>query len=193
MCTIQTYNREEYQEDKTTRQSLIEKIKEYVEPESILSEEEKTAYEDKINQKIKMGGKLTQSEMNYIRRTNPVMYAHVLRIQLQREMLLSKLKSCQTKEEVEDVYSMAIAGISKKDPDKQALISAYDNVTSEFKKTNEYKSLPLKEKEEEKRNRDKYQDKSRYRNREKSLEDMLRLADLAESSGNAISYFDIKV
>lgn len=162
--------------------NMMEKVKVLLEPEVTMTEEEKNAYENKMNQKIKMGKRLTQNEMNYIRRTNPIMYARILRIQLQREMLLRKYLSCRSKKEVEEVYSMAIAGISRKDPDKGALISAYDSATKEFKKSNTYKSLPLKNKKERE-----------IKVREKRNCDLLMLASLAERTEARISCFDLKI
>jgi hypothetical protein len=130
----------------------LEKIKEALEGSSFKTEEEKDAYEKKLNEKIKLGSKLSQSEMNYIQRTNPAMYVHIKRVQMQRELLEKQLKRCRSKKEVEEAYTQAISMIDRKDPDKHLLVSAYNNVTNEFKKTSEYKSLPLdiKDKKDEK-------------------------------------------
>jgi len=137
--------------EKSLKQVALEKIKEAMKPESSMTEEEKKVYENKINRKIRDGNKLTQSEMDYIRRTNPTMYIHIKRVQMKREMLEKKFKHCKSKKEVDEAYRQAISGIGKKDPDKQALISAYDNVTAEFKKSSQYKSLPDEVKKEEKK------------------------------------------
>ena len=45
------------------------------------SEEERQAFENKIQQKIKNGAKLSAKEMAYIRRTNPYIYQQVVRVQ----------------------------------------------------------------------------------------------------------------
>lgn len=179
MPRVNTVGADHNNGEKTVQQLVLEKIKEVMEPESTMTEEDSTAYDNKINQKIKAGGKLTQSEMNYIRKKDPIMYAHVLRVQMQREMLEKKLKHCKSKKEVEEAYSQAIAGISKKDPDKQALISAYFDVTVEFKKTSKYKSLPDEVKKEEKKEKE----------RERQIEDMI---DMVDQKDIEISSFDVK-
>lgn len=128
-----------------------EQIKDALEGTKFKTEEEKKYYDSKLNDKIKSGSKLSPSEMNYIRRTNPIMYMHIKRVQMKREILEKKLKNCKSKKEVNEVYTQAIAGINKKDPDKQALLSAYNNVAKELKKTWLYMSLPQEVKEKEKK------------------------------------------
>lgn len=137
-----------HKEDKTARQEAFKKLKEAFTPESTMTDEEKESYAKGISDKIKRGKKLTQSELNYIRRTDPVMYLHVKRVQIQREMLEKRITNCKSKKEVEEAYNQAITSIGEKDPDKEALISAYDDVMVEFKKTSKYKSLPFKLEEE---------------------------------------------
>lgn len=148
----------EQQGKNDTLQTKNEMIKEAIEGIYFKSEEEKKSYEQKIDRKIKDGAKLSQSEMNYIRRTNPTMYMRILRVQMQRENLGNKLKRCKSKKEVQNVYCQAMSSISKEDPDKTALVSAYNNVTNEFKKSKEYKALPrVIKKEEEKTKNEKNQ------------------------------------
>ena len=62
------------------------------------SEEERQAFENKIQQKIKSGAKLSAKEMAYIRRTNPYIYQQVVRVQQRREALKEQLRHCRTKE-----------------------------------------------------------------------------------------------
>lgn len=130
----------------------IEQIKKSLEGTNFKTEEEKNRYESKLNEKIKSGAKLSPSEMSYLQRSNPIMYMRVKRVQMQREMLENKMKRCKSKKEVEEAYNQAMCSIHEKDPDKQLLASAYNNVTKEFKKTREYKSLPwdVKDKNNEK-------------------------------------------
>lgn len=125
-----------------------EYIKEMLDNTRFLSEEEKQAYDAKINEKIKNGDKLTASEMEYIRRTNPALYQKIKRIQFKREMLEKKLKNCKSKKEVTEVSNEAFLSIDKKDPDKVPLIAAYNNVIKEFKKSPTYSKLPMETKEE---------------------------------------------
>jgi hypothetical protein len=125
-----------------------EHIKEMLDNTRFLSEDEKQAYDAKINEKIKNGDKLTPSEMEYIRRTNPALYQKIKRIQFKREMLEKKLKNCKSKKEVTEVSSEAFLSIDKKDPDRSPLIAAYNNAIKEFKKSPTYSKLPMETKEE---------------------------------------------
>ncbi|SET00236.1 hypothetical protein SAMN05660297_01161 [Natronincola peptidivorans] len=124
-------------------------IKETIEGTNFKREEERENYEKRISEKVKLGEKLTQEEMSYIQRTNPIMYMRVKRIQMQREALERRLKRCRSKKEVEQAYNEAISMIHKKDPDKQVLVSAYNNVMKEVKNTREYKVFPLERKDKE--------------------------------------------
>lgn len=124
-------------------------IMEFLNPTAGLSEEEKQAYENKILQKLRSGKKLTSEEMNYLRVKNPAMYAQAARVQAMRENLKSQLESCRSKEEVEKVYGDAVSLVGKEDPMKEAIIAAYDDVTKEFKETDQYQALPEKEEDAE--------------------------------------------
>jgi hypothetical protein len=148
-----TYQQESKKIKDKSKEDLLkesyENIKNILEGTDFKSEEEKIAYEKKLNEKIKMGAELSKGEMSYLQRTNPMMYMRIKRVQMQREMLKIKLKQCKSKKEVEETYNQAMSMISDKDPDKELVISAYQNVVKEFKKTKEYKSLPYEVKEED--------------------------------------------
>ena len=180
MSNVSNIGTDKYNDEKTIRQTALEKIKEAMEPESTMSEEEKVEYENKLNKKIKMGDKLSQSEMDYIRRTNPYMYIHIKRVQMRREMLEKKFENCKSKKEVQEAYNLAMSGIDKKDPDRQALLTAFDNVTDEFKKTSQYKALPQEVKKEEEKEKE----------REKKIEDMI---DTVNWDDNDMKSFDVIV
>ncbi|QUH25221.1 hypothetical protein [Serpentinicella alkaliphila] len=129
--------------------TTFESIKKTIEGSNFKTKEEKESYEKRIGEKVKLGEKLTKEEMSYIQRTNPIMYMRIKRIQMNREALENKLKRCRSKKEVEQAYNETISMIHKKDPDKQLLISAYNNVMKEFKNKGEYKALPLDIKDKE--------------------------------------------
>lgn len=129
------------------RSLLKDKLDESLDPTSKMSDEEKADYERRINEKIKNGEKLTEAELQYIRIKSPYLYTMIARVQMQRQALEDRLKSCKSKEEVQDTYNFYVSNISKKDPAKEPLMAAYDNVTTEFKKTFQYKSLPEKRKD----------------------------------------------
>ncbi len=119
-----------------------EKINDLLDPTKGMSDEEKSSYEEKINQKIKIGAKLSASEMRYLQIKSPYLYAMISRVQMRRKVLEERLKCCRSKKEVEEAYNDAILHIGKKDPAKGPLIAAYDNVTKEFKKCSQYRALP---------------------------------------------------
>lgn len=167
--------------EKSVRQEILEKIKEALDPTGGMTDEEKQVYQKKIGQKIKNGEKLSPSEMRYIQMTSPEMYIHVKRVQMQREMLEKKLEHCKSKKEVEEAYTVAVSYINKDDPDREALLSAYHNVTLEFKKSDKYKALPEEVKEEDKVEKKK----------EKDMEDILDTIDLDTFDSEVFS-FDMK-
>jgi|GEM_PF-5784770 hypothetical protein len=141
-------------EDVKPKQQILDELKDrwkdILDPTSGMSDEEKARYEEKVNQKIKNGEKLTGAEMQFIKMKSPYLYAMISRVQLQRQALEEKLKHCRSKEEVEDAYNQSMSRISKKDPAKVPLQAAYNNVTQEFKKTSQYKNLPQKITDKEK-------------------------------------------
>ena len=107
------------------------------------SEEERQAFENKIQQKIKNGAKLSAKEMMaYIRRTNPYIYQQVVRVQQRREALKEQLRHCRTKEEAHQVMSNAMTSISDKDPARDAMIAAVQNVSQQFRESEAYQKLP---------------------------------------------------
>lgn len=130
------------QSKREVMKTAVEHMKEMIDKSGFETEEDKQKYEKGLNEKIKLGKELSQSEMNYLQRSNPILYSRIKRVQLQREMLKTKLNQCKSKKEVEETYSQATATIDKKDPDKQMVMSAYNNVTKEFKNTSQYKFLP---------------------------------------------------
>ena len=150
MPVVNSVTKQNYNQETMDRQKIFNSIKSATDPVTKLIEDNDKSYGDRINNKVATGAKLTPDEMNYIRKTNPTLYMRVLRVQIQREVLERKLKQCKSKKEVENVYSLALAGISRKDPDGPALIKAYDNTKAEFKKTSQYKALPMDDKNKDK-------------------------------------------
>ncbi len=110
-------------------------------------EESEKRKSEKISQKLNAGKKLTASEMDFLRRTNPEMYMKALRIQMKREMVENSLKNSKSKQEVDEVAGLQLGMINGKDPDREALINAVNEVVKEFKKTDKYKSLPQESEE----------------------------------------------
>lgn len=128
---------------------VLEQINKILDNSLFKTEEEKKAYEDKLNKKIKSGKKLSVNDMNYIRRTSPYMYMHVMRAQMKREMTVNRLENCKSKKDVQKVQISEIASIGDKDPDKEIMTSAVNDAVSEYKKTGQYKALPEEIKQDE--------------------------------------------
>jgi len=115
-----------------------------------MSEEEKERRLKKIEQKLKNGKKLTAEEMSFILRYYPEKYPEIKRIQVMRESLEEKLEHASSKEEVEDIYGLAVGMVSDKDPYQEEILSAYRDVLEEFKKSSAYKKLPQKKEDAKK-------------------------------------------
>ena len=71
-----------------------------------------------------------------------MMYLRALRIQKAAEAVKEQLKQAKSKEQVTKIVSQSLAGISDKDPDKEYMVAAINEVAEEFKKTSAYARLP---------------------------------------------------
>lgn len=78
----------------------------------------------RIMGKLKSGKKLSAKELDFLRRTDPILYAHALRVQRMAEALKQQLSHAKSKQEANDMITSAIAGVSDKDPDKEYLLAA---------------------------------------------------------------------
>lgn len=134
---------------KSSVQALLE-----TNTKSDMSEEEKSLRLKKIEQKLKNGKKLSPEEIQFIRKYYPEKYPIVMRIQLMRERLEEELKNAKSKEEVQDIYATAVEMVSSKDPYKELILSAYQDAMEEFKKSSDYKKLPMKDEEEKQKWKD---------------------------------------
>ena len=107
-----------------------------------MSEAERAAMDDKIMAKLAAGKKLSQKELDYLRRTNPIMYAHAMRIQRIAMAVEEQLKHAKSKEEADRIISCALGGISKNDPDREYIFAAVNRIVAEFHKSGAYNKLP---------------------------------------------------
>ena len=98
--------------------------------------------EDTLVKKLKSGKKLSAKELDFLRRTDPILYAHALRVQRMAEALKQQLSHAKSKQEANDMITSAIAGVSDKDPDKEYLLAAYNEVSKNFHKSPAYQRLP---------------------------------------------------
>jgi hypothetical protein len=138
---------QEKQEKLTAGQVIKQELEKLYDPEPDMTEEEQTAYKNKILAKLESGKRLSAKEMDYLRTHDPVAYQKARRLEQKRVMMETKLKQCKSKQEVNEVVGDAIANISDKDPDKQAIINTYQETVKEFKKTQRYVKLPDTKKE----------------------------------------------
>ena len=126
--------------------TTVNELAEYVLAKSVgcedLSDEEKEKMDARIMAKLKAGKKLSQKEMEYLRRTNPMMYAQAMRIQKMAEAVEEQLKHARSKEEANRIVSSAISGVSKNDPYKEYIVAAINRVSTEFQKSGAYSTLP---------------------------------------------------
>ena len=84
-----------------------------------MSEEDRAKMDARIMAKLKSGNKLSQKELDYLRKTNPIMYAHAMRVQRMAEAIEEQLKHAKSKEEADSIISASLSGISKNDPDRE--------------------------------------------------------------------------
>lgn len=115
----------------------------------------------KIMAKIKRGNKLSSKETTYLKEHNPELYLQYLRIRRMADALESQLKSASSKEEVNDIIMFSMGSISDKDPYKEFIIAALNEVVKEFKNSDAYSMLPSQSEEacdEKKASKDKKQE-----------------------------------
>lgn len=107
-----------------------------------MSEEDRAKMDARIMAKLKSGNKLSQKELDYLRKTNPIMYAHAMRVQRMAEAIEEQLKHAKSKEEADQIISSALSGISKNDPDREYIFAAVNRISTEFHKSGAYEKLP---------------------------------------------------
>lgn len=126
---------------------LKEAVDSIFDPTTGMTEEQKKKFVEKLYRKLESGKKLTADEMQYLRMNDPVTYAKAARVQTMREVFKKQLENAKSKEEASDMYLTNMSRIGEDDPAKKELQAAYEDVYSEFRKTNAYKKLPDTRKE----------------------------------------------
>lgn len=119
-----------------------------------MSEEDRAKMDARIMAKLKSGNKLSHKEMDYLRKTNPIMYAHALRVQRMAEAIEEQLKHAKSKEEADSIISASLSGISKNDPDREYIYAAVNRISTEFHKSGAYEKLPNTVEEGDKKNKE---------------------------------------
>ena len=163
------------------RAEFVKGIMDKIHGDDFDSEEERQAFENRIQQKVKSGAKLSAKEMAYIRRTNPYIYQQVVRVQQRREALKEQLRLCRTKEEAQRIMDDAMTSISDKDPAREAMIAAVQNVSDQFRSSEAYQKLP-----------DTEEDLKKAKKGDKAAREPFKEED-SENEGCSISYdFDFR-
>lgn len=126
----------------TTTKELAQYILESGNDVEKMSEEDRSRMDAQITAKLQSGKKLSQKEMDYLRKTNPIMYAHALRVQRMAEAVEEQLNHAKSKEEADRIISSALSGISKNDPDREYIFAAVNRISTEFHKSGAYEKLP---------------------------------------------------
>lgn len=130
---------------------ITKNLSELLSPACGMTDEEKTAYLNRIMAKLKSGKKLTAEEMRFLQAEDPTLYQQAARVQAMRDGLEQRLKSCRSKEEAQTIFANAMDSVSDKDPMKEYIVAAYQDVMEEFQKSDEYKELPDTEEEAKER------------------------------------------
>lgn len=135
-----------------------------------------------IDSKLKLGGELTDKELEYLREKNPELYKKALAIKEERKQYKKSLQNARTKEEVERIKSnkmqtfLSEASSVKNNPNissekKEEVLeqlnrrmAGISKEHAKFKASMEYQKLPEEEKTKSKK------DKKAKSNRNKSKE-----------------------
>ena len=126
----------------TTQRELVEHLFAGSGDVDEMSEENRREMDARIIAKLKSGKKLSQKELDYLRRTNPILYAEAMRVQRMAEALEEQLKHARSKEEVNQIFTTALSGISKNDPDREYLVASFNRISAEFRKSKMYNKMP---------------------------------------------------
>ena len=126
----------------TNTKELAEYILDKASGTEDMTEEDRAKMDAKIMAKLESGKKLSQKELDYLMRTNPMLYAHAMRVQRMAEAVEEQLKHARSKEEADRIISAATSCISKNDPDRQYIFAAVNRISTEFHKSGAYDKLP---------------------------------------------------
>lgn len=153
---MKNFNFEVSNDSKKDRARLGEEIASKIREQVHESSNDKSQNDEKMMRKImaklKSGKKLTTKEENYLKQHNPELYLQYLRIRRMAEALESRLKNADSKEEVNDIIMESLSAISDKDPYKEYIVAALDEVAKEFKNSDGYEALPATSEEAAEKN-----------------------------------------
>lgn len=117
-----------------------------LDPTEDMDEEKRKAYEQKIMAKLKSGKRLTSQELSYLRLHNPELYKIAMRVEVARQALRNRLKSCKSKEEVQQVISgqMEVIKVMREagDPATEYMEAMADHEIQTLRESSAYARLP---------------------------------------------------
>lgn len=145
-------------------------------------EEKRAAYEQKIRQKMEAGKKLSGEEMNYLRVYQPELYQSALRVENARKVLRTKLQSCKSKEEVDNVVSVQteVLRAMEGDPDKEYMAAMVRHEVDAFKKSKAYARLPRSIQEGKKKKKAPTSEKEIWKDGKKGMMSSNKMAVLGQ-------------
>ncbi len=138
----------------TTEKELAQYILEKTNDAEKMREEDRAETDARIIAKLQAGKKLSQRELDHLRKNNPIMYAHAMRVQRMAEAVEEQLKHAKSKEEADRIISSAMSGISKSDPDREYIFAAVNRISTEFHRSGTYAKLPNTTEEGNKKNKE---------------------------------------
>ena len=121
---------------------LAATIRKNIEASKNHSEQNDEKMMNKIMAKLKNGKKLSQKEETYLKQHNPELYLQYIRIRRMAEAMADQLKHANSKEEVNDIIMQSMSAISDKDPYKEYIVAALNEVAKEYKNSDAYMELP---------------------------------------------------
>lgn len=136
------------------------------------SDGEKENMRARIEAKLKAGKKLTAEEVRFLQETDPVMYLQYQRIRAMADAMAEQLKHAKTKQQANDVITSAIGGVSDKDPCREYVIAAMNEVAKEFKKNPAYSRLPDKDSDLKKKKPENARNEFKYGESEEEFDPM---------------------
>jgi len=99
-----------------------------------------------ITSKLTSGQELSASEMEYLRKNNPELYAKAVQLAAERKNYREEIRRCATKEDMQRVRMNFLSGAfasAKQDPIVAlARVNGINNETAEFVKSPEYAETP---------------------------------------------------
>ena len=128
-------------------QQIADTIRKVREESSNSNKENNEKLMARIQAKIKSGKKLSSKEETYLKEHNPELYMQYVRIRKMAQCLENQLKHAKSKEEVNDIIFHSLNSISDKDPYKEAIINALQEVIKDFQKSDAFQKLPATDEE----------------------------------------------